>query len=186
VGVSAICTIYRRALPIILLGLLAGAGAACGSTGGATEADPPVTACALFSPTAVAQVLGTPVDPPIPSAGGGTDALAGRSGCAWATTDGTKAVLVQLVRTADMSDQVRRTGFSAEARFAAAAKRHPDEAAASSTTDFFVEEEATLHVLYADSYLTIEVASTPPDTAAPIARALAGQATRKLGRLSAP
>jgi hypothetical protein len=185
VGVSAICTIYRRALPLILLGLLA--GAACGSTGAASEADPGITACGLFSPTAVAQVLGAPVDPPIPSAGGGTDALAGRSGCAWATTDGAKAVLVQLVRTEDMSDQVRRTGFSAEARFAAAAKRHPDEAraSASSTTDFFVEEEATLHLLHADSYLTIEVATVPPETAEPTARALAEQAIRKLGRLSA-
>jgi hypothetical protein len=134
----------------------------------------------------VAEVLGAPVDPPIPSAGGGTDALAGRSGCAWATTDGAKAVLVQLVRTKDMSDQVRRTGFSAGARYAAAAKRHPDEARATTDNVFFVDEEATLHALSADSYLTIEVATTPPDTAEPTARALAERAMRQLGRLSAP
>lgn len=163
---------------------MAVAAGGCGRSGGASETDQ-VTACDILTAADLEAVLGGPVERPAASAPGSTDALAGRSGCAWSTEDGEKAALVELVRTADMSDRVRRTGFSAEARFAAAAGRHPD-AVTPGATSFYVEEAATIHVLFeTDAYVTIEVATTPPSAAEPTARALAARAVAGLGRLSA-
>lgn len=156
------------------------AAASCGSSD-ATE-DRRVAACDVLTRRDVGAVLEAEVAPPTASARNATDALAGRSGCAWSTSDGTKAVLVELVRTADMAAQVRRTGFSAAARFDAAQNEHPDaeEPEGPWQRGLYVEESATFHVLAHRSYLTFEVAVTPPSLARPIALELATRSVRRL------
>ena len=142
-----------------------------------------VTACSLLAAADVARALGAPVSDPDATTDEGADALAGRSGCAWATTGGQAAVLVELLRTDDMSDVVRRTGFSAAARFGAARSRHPE---AESTTvggaaALWVEELGMLHVLAGGNYVTFEVAMSSAARARSTAMALA---TRAVSRLS--
>ncbi len=150
----------------------------CADAGGQPDR---IAACELLGRTEVADVLQGAVAEPAASQSSATDALAGRSGCAWATQDDTKAVLVELVRTGDMADEVRRTGFSAAARFDAARGQHP-EAREQAVGDkaIYVPETATLHVLVGRSYLTFEVAASPPSQIEDMAVALA---TRAIARL---
>jgi len=170
---------WRPACAILAVISLASA-TACGSS--APPARPRIVACDAVPPSAVSRALGSPVGHPAASVEGAADALAGRSGCAWSTTDGGRAALIQLVRTADMAGQVRRTGFSADARFAAAEDRYADRADEPGIGDrcFYVEAEGTLHLLFRRSYLTIEVAATPPQAAEQIAVALARAAVARL------
>jgi hypothetical protein len=171
--------------------LVPGVLAALVLLGGCTASDPAdrphLTACQLYTRPQVARVLGGAVDAPA-TAESATDTLAGRSGCAWTRADGARAVLIELVRTDDMSASVRRTGFSAAARFDAVAHDHPDE----ELTDpgervgdraIFVEEQGTLHALSGRSYLTVEVAATPPSAARSIAIQLARLAIAHLERI---
>lgn len=157
--------------------------AAC--NGGDDDSKEPrrVTACDVLSDDDVSAVLGAPVGAPDATVDEGADALAGRSGCAWATDDDTKAALVELVRTRDISTSVRRTGFSARSRFAAVRSRHPDGVTVPGAGDdaIWVEEVATLHVLVDDDYLTFEVAVPEPAAAEDTARGLAVRAVRRLG-----
>jgi hypothetical protein len=141
-----------------------------------------VTACELLTDEDVRAELGAPVGATEAADDEGADVLAGRSGCAWATADDTRAALVELVRTRDMAGAVRRTGFSAKARFAAARSRHPGGLTVGGTGDdaFWVEEAATLHVLAGDDYLTFEVAVPDPAAAHRVARGLAQRAVRHL------
>jgi hypothetical protein len=160
---------------LVLVGL-----SGCGSS----KPPPPdrLTACEVVQRAEVAAILGRPVAPPDESSGAATDTLAGRSGCAWSSQDERMAVLIELVRTGDMSSSVRRTGFSAAARFEAVRHEHPDahtpEVAGSHAV--YVEEGAALHVLTGRSYLTIEVAATPPGVVQPIAIDLARRAVSRL------
>jgi hypothetical protein len=177
--VSAIRPRYRRPLALLLV---AGAllGAACGSE------DPPapdrITACEVVTEREVADVLGGEVDAP-ERAEAATDTLAGRSGCAWSRSDGKRAVLIELVRTKDMSPSVRRTGFSAAARFGAVRHEHPDAPTAGvGTESLFVDTTGTLHVLDRGSYLTFEVAATPTSAIPDLAEALAQEAVARLRR----
>lgn len=167
-------TLVAAALGAVLL------GGACGSS----DAPVPVrtSACDLIARGDVAAALGGAVDPPTASDESATDELAGRSGCAWSTADHGKAVLVELVRTADMAVQVRRTGFSAAARYEAAASGAPAAEAVSGVGDraFWVDEMAELHMLVGGSYLTFEVATTPPADAEPTAVTLAQLAVARL------
>lgn len=142
-----------------------------------------VTACDVLTDEDVSAVLGAPVGAPDATVDEGADALAGRSGCAWATDDDTKAALIELVRTRDISTSVRRTGFSARSRFAAVRSRHPDGVTVRGAGDdaIWVEEVATLHVLVDDDYLTFEVAVPEPAAAENTARGLAVRAVRRLG-----
>lgn len=155
---------------------------ACGSS------EPPretrIAACDLLRPNEVARVLGAAVDPATASAENATDDLAGRSGCAWSTTDHAKAVLVELVRTQDMATQVRRTGFSAAARYQAVRSDHPEAHPVPQLGQpaLWLDGSATLHVLLGDSYLTFEVATTPPSDAEPIAVSLARLAITRMAR----
>lgn len=115
------------------------------------------------------------------SAEAATDRLAGRSGCAWSRTDDTRAVLVELVRTADMAASVRRTGFSASARFSAARTEFPNaDSVDLADRALYVEEEATLHLLADGSYLTVEVAAQPPSTIRRLAEDLGREAVARL------
>lgn len=161
--------------PIVVAAVL-GSGA-CGSD------EPPepdrMTACEVVTAREVATAIRRPVATPPAAADAATDQLAGRSGCAWSSEDGDVGVLVELVRTADMSASVRRTGFSATARFEAAAAEH-SEAAAGST--FFVEEESKLWVLVEDSLVVFEVAVTPTSAAQGIAESLRARALPRLER----
>ena len=163
--------------------------AACSNDDGGGGAGRPdrVTACDTLSAGDLEIVLDAPVGPPDAAEDQGTDVLAGRSGCAWATDDDTKAVLVELVGTRDMSGSVRRTGFSARARFAAARDRHPDATKVQGPGDdaIWVEEAATLHVLVDDYYLTVEVAVPEPAAAERTAVDLAVRAVRHLADLVA-
>ncbi len=63
--------------------VVAVAAASCG----ANEPDQarPLSACDLVTRAEVVEVLGAEVAPPASSAKNATDALAGRSGCAWST-----------------------------------------------------------------------------------------------------
>lgn len=141
-----------------------------------------VTACEVVTEREVARVLGGAVDPP-ERAEAPTDTLAGRSGCAWSRADGERAVLVELVRTKDMSSSVRRTGFSAAARFGNVRDEYPDAPSAGvGEQSLFVETEGTLHVLDRDSYLTFEVAATPPSAVPDLAEELARLAVARLRR----
>ncbi|MBW3557732.1 MAG: hypothetical protein KY454_12445 [Actinobacteria bacterium] len=143
-----------------------------------------LAACQLLAKTEVEQILQGPVAGPAASQSSATDALAGRSGCAWATHDDSKAVLVELVRTTDMADEVRRTGFSAGARFDAVLGQYPNAKEEPGLGDraIYVEETATLHVLVGRSYVTLEVAATPPPQVERMAVALAGRAVVRLRR----
>lgn len=143
-----------------------------------------LTACELVRRSEVAAVLEGPVGTPAESADAATDTLAGRSGCAWSRTDDSRAVLVELVRTSDMSSAVRRTGFSAAARFDAVITEHPEAEEEPSLGDraVFVEEAATLHVLVGRSYMTLEVAATPPGAIRPAAVGLARHAVSRLAQ----
>jgi hypothetical protein len=151
----------------------------------ASNATPPprVTACSLLSADDVSAGLGAPVGAPEPTADAGADALAGRSGCAWTTVDQRRAVLIELVRTKDMSGSVRRTGFSASARFASVRSRHADAATvpAVGPNAIWIDETATLHVLADDSYLTFEVAVPVPSEARGVGTTLAQGAVKRLG-----
>jgi len=147
--------------------------AGCGSS--EAPQPPRVAACGLVARGDVAQVLGGDVDAPVAAQQNVADELAGRSGCAWTTTDHAKAVLVELVRTADMAAEVRRTGFSASARYDAAASQSgggKDEPGVGDRA-FWVDPTGTLHVLTGTTYLTLEVAITPPSDAEPAAVGLA-------------
>ena len=127
-------------------------------------------------------MLSGPVDEPA-TAEAATDTLAGRSGCAWSTTDDRRAALVELVRTADMSASVRRTGFSASARFGAVRNDYPDaDDVEVGDRALFVEDEGTLHVLADGSYLTIEVAARPTSEIRDLAVALGVRAVERLRR----
>ena len=163
------------AVPLAVAGLGA---ASCGSD------EPPVpdrlTACEVVTRAEVADVLGGPVDDP-EGAEAATDVLAGRSGCAWSRSDDSRAVLIELVRTRDMAASVRRTGFSAAARFGAVRHEHPDaERVDVGDEALFVETEGTLHVLADGSYLTFEVAATPTSVIEGLAEALARRGVARL------
>ncbi|HET9443712.1 MAG TPA: hypothetical protein VFO65_10335 [Acidimicrobiales bacterium] len=159
--------------------------AAC--RGGAAEGPPPLDACGLLGRDEATAALG-PVEAPAAGRGAATDDLAGRSGCAWVARDGSAAVLVELVRTADMAPRVRRTGFSAAARFGAARSRHPDAVEVDDLGDdaFWDPDGAVLHVLAGASYLTFEVASDEPGDAEMLARRLAGPAVARVHRADGP
>lgn len=135
----------------------------------------------------VARILDRRIDAPAESSGAATDDLAGRSGCAWSSADARMAVLVELVRTDDMATSVRRTGFSAAARFAAVRNEHPDADAPSidGAEVIYVEESASLHVLAGRSYVTIEVAATPPSIVRTIAVDLGTSAVARLSQADA-
>ena len=148
------------------------------ATAGCAKAEPAepdrLTACEVLPRSDVEQVLGGPLDEPA-SAEAATDRLAGRSGCAWSRSDDSRAVLVELVRTADMAASVRRTGFSASARFGAVRAEFPDaETVDLGDRALYVEEHGALHVLVEGSYVTIEVAAVPtsaiPDLAGDLGR----------------
>ena len=165
---------------------VAGTFTAC-DRGGANEPEEatPVIACDLTTTEEVETALGADVRPPDATDDGGADALAGRSGCAWATTDGRSAALFELVRTDDMSSAVRRTGFSASARFNAARSRHRDAPSEDiGDRSFWVDEAATLYVLLDASYLVIEVATSDPPSARTLARRLAEPAVARLAAVS--
>ena len=153
-------------------------GGACGSS------EPPVpdrlTACEVLTAKDVATTIGRPVATPPAAAEAATDQLAGRSGCAWSSEDGDVGVLVELVRTGDMSRSVRRTGFSAAARFRAAVAEHPDVAVEDGS--LYVEEESKLWVLAGDTLLVLEVAVTPTSEARRIADTLGSRARPRLER----
>lgn len=176
----ATCPIYRRPLLLVVAATLAIAGCATSDAGTPER----LTACELLNRAQVSEILGGPVGRPAASRGNATDALAGRSGCAWATLDDDAAVLVELVRTADMADEVRRTGFSAAARFDAARGQHPQASDQAGLGDraIYVEETAELHVLAGRSYLTFEVAARPPERGRALAVALASRAVARLQR----
>ena len=159
-----------------------------GLSGAACADDEPalpdrLTACEVLPREVVEDVLEGPVDEPAEAAAA-TDTLAGRSGCAWTRTDDERAVLVELVRTRDMAASVRRTGFSASARFGAARSQFPDADAVDDLGDrsMFVTEEDTLHVLVDGSYLTIEVAARPTSAARELAEDLGARAVDRLRR----
>lgn len=165
-----------RVVAMVMVGGIVQTG--CADAGGQPSR---IAACELLGRAEVAEILEGAVAEPAASQSSATDALAGRSGCAWATQDDTKAVLVELVRTGDMADEVRRTGFSASARFDAARGQHPDaKQHAVGDKAMYVPETATLHVLVGRSYLTFEVAASPPSQVESMAVALA---TRAIARL---
>ena len=162
--------------PIAVLGAVL-MGGACGSS------EPPVedrlTACEVVTTREVESAIRRPVSPPTAS-DAATDQLAGRSGCAWSSEDGGVGVLIELVRTQDMSRSVRRTGFSAAARYQAALAEHPD--ARLPDGSLFVEEESKLWLLVGDSLAVLEVAATPTAEVRRIATALAARAAPRLER----
>lgn len=141
-----------------------------------------LSACEVLPRADVEDVLQGPVDEPA-TAEAATDSLAGRSGCAWTRSDDSRAVLVELVRTRDMAASVRRTGFSASARFGAARNQFP-EATEVELGDraMFVESEATLHVLADGSYVTVEVAARPTADIPELAEELGRRAVARLRR----
>lgn len=155
-------------------------------TGACATDEPPVpdrlTACELLPREDIESVLGGPVDEPA-TAEAATDTLAGRSGCAWSRSDDSRAALVELVRTADMSASVRRTGFSASARFGAARSQYPEaEPVDLGDRALFVEDEGVLHVLTDGSYLTVEVAAQPTASIRDLAVELGRRAVDRLQR----
>ena len=155
---------------------------ACGSS------EPPVadrlTACEVLTAKEVASSIDRPVVTPPAAADSPTDQLAGRSGCAWSSKDGEVGVLVELVRTQDMARSVRRTGFSAAARFQAAASQHPDAHVGLGVGDrsLFIEEESELWVLVDDSLVVLEVAVTPTSETRRVAEALGSWLLPRLER----
>jgi hypothetical protein len=164
--------------PIGLVAVLA--LGACGSS------EPPVpervTACEVVTAGEVADAIGLPVQAPAGTSEAATDQLAGRSGCAWSSRDGSRAVLVELVRTRDISRSVRRTGFSATARYRAAATDHPEGESVDGVGDraLFVDEASKLWVLAGDDLVSFEVAVTPTTDARTMAVALARDAVARL------
>lgn len=160
--------------------LVAVTAAGCG-TNQPVEPDR-LTACEVLPRPVIERVIGGQLDEPA-SAAAATDALAGRSGCAWSRSDDTRAVLVELVRTVDMAASVRRTGFSASARFGAVRSDYPDAADIDlGDRALFVEEEGTLHLLVDGSYLTIEVAARPTSLIPELANDLGREAVDRLRR----
>jgi hypothetical protein len=162
--------------------------AAAVSTGACASDDPPVpdrlTACEVVTAKEVAAAIERPVSTPPAAADAATDQLAGRSGCAWTSTDGDVAVLVELVRTGDMARSVRRTGFSAAARFRAAETDHPEGTQPPVIGDRsdYVDEESKLWVLVDDSLVVLEVAVSPTPEARRIAESLGARAVPRLER----
>jgi hypothetical protein len=156
--------------------------------GGCDSSEPPpphrLTACEVVTTDEMTAALGSPLEPPAGTNDAATDQLAGRSGCAWSTTDGGRAVLVELVRTRDMSRSVRRTGFSATARYRAAATDHPDGESVDGVGDraLFVDELSKLWVLDGEDLVIFEVAVTPTTDARSIAVTLAHEAVARLQR----
>ena len=157
--------------------------------GGCGSNEPPVddrlTACEAITAKEVASALGRAVATSPAASDAATDQLAGRSGCAWSSADGAVGVLVELVRTDDMARSVRRTGFSATARFQAEAAEHPastGEGIDVGDRALYVEEEATLWVLVDDSLVVVEVAASPTSEARRVATALGARAVRRLER----
>ena len=181
--VSGMVQRYRRTGPskparVALTALLAAGSASCAADEPAAPAR--LKACDVLPRSVVEGIIGGPLDEPA-SAEGATDSLAGRSGCAWSRSDDERAVLVELVRTADMAASVRRTGFSASARFAGARTEFPDaEPVDLGDRAIYVEEEATLHVLVDGSYLTVEVAAQPPSSIPDLATDLGRAAVDRL------
>jgi len=175
--VSGMAQRYRRRTASILVAA-ALATAACA---GDDPAEPDrLTACEVLPSETVERVIGGPLDEPA-SAEAASDLLAGRSGCAWSRTDDERAVLVELVRTADMAASVRRTGFSASARFGAVRTEFPDAVAVElGDRAIYVDEDATLHVLVDGSYVTVEVAARPPSTVRELAEHLGREAVARL------
>ena len=149
--------------------------ASCGSSSGDDDTfDERLTACDLTTTAEVEEALDGDVSSPESADDAANDTLAGRSGCAWSRRDGSAAVLVELVRTADMSPAVRRTGFSAAARFAAARSRAEAETPIElGDQAFWVEDESQLHLLTDRTYAVFEIAVTPSARAQPIATQLA-------------
>lgn len=140
-----------------------------------------LTACELLQAREVEAALGGQVRDPDATGEASADVLAGRSGCAWATHDDQAAALMELVRTDDMSPSVRRTGFSATARFSAARSRHPAAAPVEiGDRGMWVEETATLYVLAARSYVVVEVAVREAARAKDVAMNLVTPALRRL------
>ena len=166
--------------PIAIVATLVGGG--CGS--GEPPVEDRLTACEVLTAREVAAAVGRAVSTPPASSDAATDQLAGRSGCAWSSEDGKVAVLVELVRTQDMARSVRRTGFSAAARFRAAETEHPEADGGPTVGDrsLFVEEESELWMLVDDSLVVFEVAVTPTSAARDIAEALASRARPRLER----
>ena len=166
----------------ILAGLLAVATAVASGACGSDEppADERLTACEVVTPQEVRSAIRREVATPPAAADAATDQLAGRSGCAWSSEDGDVGVLVELVRTDDMSRSVRRTGFSAAARFQAASTEHPE--AKLPDGSLYVDEESKLWLLVDDSLLILEVAASPTSEARRIATALAARAGPRLER----
>ena len=147
--------------------------------------DDRLTACEVVPRRDVEAVLEGPVDEPA-TAEAATDGLAGRSGCAWSRSDDERAVLIELVRTVDMATSVRRTGFSASARFGAVRDAFP-EASAVDLGDraLFVESEGALHLLVDGSYVTIEVAAQPTSAIRDLAEDLGRRAVARLRQADA-
>lgn len=146
---------------VVIVAVAAGAGVMSLRTERAPSEpfDERLLACDLVTADEVADAIGGRVRTPDAAEGAANDALAGRSGCAWSRSDEHAAVLVELVRTNDMAASVRRTGFSAAARFRAARSRAEREVAVPLGDDaFWVDDEATLHLLRAGSYVVFEVA----------------------------
>jgi hypothetical protein len=153
---------------------------ACGS--GEPPAAERLTACEVVTAAEVSEAIGAPVEAPTGTSEAATDQLAGRSGCAWSSRDGERAVLVELVRTKDMSRSVRRTGFSATARYRAATTDHPDGEVVRGLGDraLYVTEASKLWVLAGDDLVIFEVAVTPTSGAEAMAEALARDAVVRL------
>ena len=160
-------------------------------SGACRSNEPPVedrlTACEVVTSQEVANAVDRPVATPPAASDAATDQLAGRSGCAWSSRDGEVGVLVELVRTQDMARSVRRTGFSAAARFRAEETEHPEaaqvsEGAVPGASSLFVVEESKLWLLVDDSLVVFEVAVTPTSVSRDIAEALASRAAPRLER----
>jgi hypothetical protein len=176
--------IRRTAGVAAVFGLVAAllAAASCQSSSGSENGvDDRLTACDLTTRADVADALGGPVSVPTAAEDAATDSLAGRTGCAWSRRDRSGAVLVELVRTADMAAAVRRTGFSAAARFEAARSRAATQVPVELGDEaFWIEDESTLHVLRDRTYVVFEVAVTPTARAKPIANELARSALTRI------
>lgn len=174
---------FRRLTGAVVAAFVVLSAAGCTDEGGGEDHPVPdrLTACELLQPREVEAALGGHVRDPDATGEVSADVLAGRSGCAWATEDDRAAALIELVRTDDMSPPVRRTGFSATARFSAARSRHP-EAAPVEIGDraLWVEETATLYVLAGRSYVVVEVAVREAARAKDVAMSLATPALRRL------
>ncbi|HUP84261.1 MAG TPA: hypothetical protein VM143_01215 [Acidimicrobiales bacterium] len=132
----------------------------------------------------VAKALGRTVTAPTESSAAATDQLAGRSGCAWSSRDESAAVLVELVRTKDVARSVRRTGFSAAARFQAAVTDNPTAESIDSLGDraLFAVGASQLWLLVDDDLVIFEVAVTPTSGARDVALHLAATAESRLQR----